>query len=83
MHADEFADTARSGCSSVGRSFDRRDIATDDSRDKARANLFITNERNVCSFDHCIGCFDHRDQPFGLNHSECFLHSDVSCFRES
>src|SRR5687767_1292796 len=77
VYADQLADASRCRSARICRSFHSSNIATHDRRHGAGTNLFVTNKRDVSSFHHCIGGFDHCYQSFCFNHSECFLHSDA------
>ena len=80
VYADQLTNAScrRSAC--ISRSFHSSNIATHDRSHKTSADLFVTNKRDVSSFNHRIGSFDHRYQSFCFNHSECFLHSDAPLF---
>jgi hypothetical protein len=69
MNADKLADASRRGCTCVGSGLDRRYIATNNGRDKAGADLFVSDELHIGGLYHCVGGLDHRYKAFTLNHS--------------
>src|SRR5262245_15006591 len=72
MNADQLADATCSSGPGIGCRFDRGYVAANYRGNKAGANLFIANQRNIGRLDHRVGRLDHRDQSFGLDHSESF-----------
>jgi hypothetical protein len=74
VNRNEFADAPRRRCASIGRRFDSRDIASHNRRDESRADFFVPDKLHIRGFDHRVSRFDHCDQTFTLNHSQCFLH---------
>src|SRR5215216_1648894 len=79
VDADEFADTAGGGGAGVRGGLDGGDVAADDGRDEARADLLVADQRDVGGLHHRVRRLDHRHQSLRLNHPECFLwHSSFS-----
>ena len=74
VHRHELADPARGGGAGVGGRLHRGDVATHDGRHVARADLLPADQRHLGGLHHGVGRFDHRDQPLGLDHAECFTH---------
>jgi hypothetical protein len=72
MNADQFTHAARSSGSGVGRSLNGPDIATNEYRHVARADVFLSDQLNIRGFDHRVRRFNRADESFGLDHSECF-----------
>src|SRR5215813_4177028 len=72
VNADQFAHTARRGRARVSRGLDRRDFAAHDRCDESSADLLVTDQADVRRLDHRVGRFDHRHQPFRLDHSQSF-----------
>jgi hypothetical protein len=69
MDADKLADASRRGGTCVGRGLDRRDITANNGRDKAGADLFVSDELHIGGLYHRVGGLDHRYKAFTLNHS--------------
>src|SRR5215207_6707748 len=77
VDADELADAAGGGGAGVRGGLDRGDVAADDGRDEARADLLVADQRDVGGLHHRVRRLDHRHQPLRLNHAECFLGHSV------
>jgi hypothetical protein len=72
MHAYQFANSSGCSCASVSRSFHCADISAYKYRYVARSYILFAKQLYIRGFDHGIGGFNCADEPFGLNHSECF-----------
>jgi hypothetical protein len=72
VNTDQFADSTRGGCSGVCRRLNRANVSANKDGHVSGADIFFSQELNICSFDHCISGFDGTDEAFGLHHSECF-----------
>jgi hypothetical protein len=69
MNANQFTDPSGSRGPCVCRGLYRADVPTYENRHIARANILFSNQLNVRSLDHRIGCLDSSDKPLGLDHS--------------
>jgi hypothetical protein len=69
MNADKLANAPGGRSSGIRCGFYRGDIAANDGRHKTGADLLIADELNVRGLYHCVGCLDHRDEAFALDHS--------------
>ena len=58
MYRYEFPYTARCCCACVCRCLDCSDIAAHHNGHKSAADMYFTDQSNVCCLYHCIGCFD-------------------------
>src|SRR5262249_14260436 len=47
-------------------------FAAHDRCDESSADLLVTDQADVRRLDHRVGRFDHRHQPFRLDHSQSF-----------
>lgn len=56
----------------VDSRLDSRHIADHEHGHQTAADLLPAGHLHVRRLEGCIGCFDHRDETFGLDHSECF-----------
>src|SRR5262245_22436821 len=72
VNTDQFAYAARRRRARVSGGLDRRDLAAHDRRDEASAELLVTDQADVRRLDHHVVRFDHRHQPFRLDHSQSF-----------
>jgi hypothetical protein len=72
MNADQLTHTACCSGTSVGRGLYGPDIATNEYRHVARADVFLSDQLNIRGFDHCVRRLNRADESFGLDHSECF-----------
>src|SRR5215831_15363467 len=72
MNADQLADPAGGGGPCIGCRLDCGHVAANYRCDKAGSNLFVADQRDIGGLDHRVGRLDHRDQSFGLDHSESF-----------
>src|SRR5205085_12618983 len=70
VYADEFADSSRGGSARVRCGLHGGNVAAHDCRDEARADLLVSDERDVGGFYHRVRGLDHRHKPFRLNHAE-------------
>jgi hypothetical protein len=77
VNADQFTDAAGGSRTGVGCGLHSGDVTAHDRSHKAGADLFVTDERDVRGLNQRVSGFDHRDEAFCFNHSECFLHSDA------
>src|ERR1041384_8027405 len=60
VHADQFTNATRA------------DIAAHEYGHIARADVFLAEQLHVRRLDHCVSSFDRSDEPFCLDHSQCF-----------
>src|SRR5262249_32280443 len=49
-----------------------------DRRHITGSNLFPTDEAHFRRFNHCVGCFDHRDETARLNHAKGLTQGGIS-----
>ena len=84
MDRHQFADSPGSGGASIGRGFNRADIAADDDADQARADEFFAGKHHIGGFYHGVGRFDGGYQSFCFNQAQG-LHasSSFSCERNN
>jgi hypothetical protein len=69
VNAYELAYTPGGCGSGVGRRLYCCDITADDGRHKTGTDLLVSDKLNVRGLDHCIGCLDHGNETFALDHS--------------
>src|SRR5436305_1067290 len=50
----------------------------DDRGHVATAGLLVSHELDLGSFHHRIGRFDHADEAFDFDHSECVSHDSIA-----
>jgi hypothetical protein len=72
VNTDQFTYTPRSSRACICRSLYRTDVTAHKNRYVTGADIFFSNELNVCSLDHRVGGLYGADKAFGLDHSECF-----------
>jgi hypothetical protein len=72
MNADKLAHSPSGGSAGIGGRLNGADIATDEDGHIARADILLTDQLNICGFDHCVGGFHRTDESLGLDHSQCF-----------
>ncbi len=64
VYGNEFTNALCCSSTGIGSRFDSADVATYHNRYEAAANEDFTNEVNVCSFYHSIGCFNRTYKTF-------------------
>jgi hypothetical protein len=72
VNTDQFTNAPRSGRACVRGCFYRTDVTAYENRYVTGADIFFSNELNVCSLDHRVSSLYGADKAFGLDHSECF-----------
>jgi hypothetical protein len=72
VNTDQLADPARGSCSSVCGCLHRAHVSANKDRHVTSADILLSQELNIRSFDHCVSSFNGPDETLGLHHSECF-----------
>jgi hypothetical protein len=72
VNTDQFTNAPRSRRACVCCCLYGTDVTAHENRYVTGADIFFSNELNVCSLDHRVGGLYGADKAFGLDHSECF-----------
>src|SRR5512132_4471809 len=81
VYANKLTNATSCSGARIGRGFYGCHISAHNRGNESRADFFVADQSNVCGLHHSIGRFNHRDQTFGFNHAECFLHSVAPVMR--
>src|SRR5262249_41534747 len=72
MYADQFTNATCGSGARIGRGLHRAHIAAHEYGHIARADVFLAEQLHIRRFDHRVSSFDRSDEPFCLDHSQCF-----------
>jgi hypothetical protein len=72
VNTNQFTDAPRGSRARISCGLYSSDVSADKYRDITRANIFLSQELNVGSFDHGVRSFNGSDETFGFDHTECF-----------
>jgi hypothetical protein len=70
VHGDQLSDSTRGGCTSIGGCLDGTDVAANEHRHVAGADIFGSDEHDIGRLDHGIGGLDGSNESAGLHHSK-------------
>jgi hypothetical protein len=72
VNTNQLANSTRRCRARVRGCFDRANVAAHKNRYVTCSDIFFSQQLNIRSFDHGVRGFNSADEPFGLDHSECF-----------